>query len=172
MQHGTTAPLNAPMESSRFEEGCASSSTVVPQTQSGVGVRMPQSPISEVPESSMALSQRHNAKPKFKARNNQNNQKQVPATQARHQNAILSKQYHCAVCNVSSRDAASLRIHNKNGMPVRLASATCTAMRIAFNAHERKTSDCKQVTLRQMTGWIKAYETHPLFSHLVVAIAG
>lgn len=56
--------------------------------------------------------------------------------------------------------------------PVGLAAAICTAMRIAFNAYERKTSDGKQVTLRQMSGWKKAYETHPLFLPLVVAIAG
>ncbi|RLL95705.1 hypothetical protein CFD26_104820 [Aspergillus turcosus] len=110
----TGAPLNAPMESSQFEEGCASSSTIVPQTQSGVGVQAPQSPTSEVPESLTAMSQRHNAKPKFRARNNRNNEKQKPATQAGQQDSVLSKRYHCAVCDVSRRDAASLRIHNKS----------------------------------------------------------
>ncbi|RHZ64342.1 hypothetical protein CDV55_106290 [Aspergillus turcosus] len=110
----TGAPLNAPMESSQFEEGCASSSTIVPQTQSGVGVQAPQSPTSEVPESLTAMSQRHNAKPKFRARNNRNNEKQKPATQAGQQDSVLSKRYHCAVCDVSCRDAASLRIHNKS----------------------------------------------------------
>ncbi|RLL95452.1 hypothetical protein CFD26_105007 [Aspergillus turcosus] len=50
----TAAPLDAPTESSQSEEEFASSGTIVPQTQSGVGVRAPQIPTPEVPESSIA----------------------------------------------------------------------------------------------------------------------
>ncbi|RLL97217.1 hypothetical protein CFD26_106919 [Aspergillus turcosus] len=40
--------------------------------------------------------------------------------------------------------------------PVGLAASIATAIRIAFNSHERKTSDGKQVTLKQISGWKKA----------------
>jgi len=38
--------------------------------------------------------------------------KQAPATKARQQEAVENKTYHCEVCGVSCRDAASLRLHN------------------------------------------------------------
>jgi hypothetical protein len=55
-------------------------------------------------------SLRANPTPAFRARNNLNNQKQKPATKARQQDSVLSKRYHCAVCDVSCRDAASLQL--------------------------------------------------------------
>ncbi|GIJ98489.1 hypothetical protein Aspvir_000606 [Aspergillus viridinutans] len=39
---------------------------------------------------------------------------------------------------------------------VMLAATICTALGLAFNAYERKTSDGQQVTLRQISGWKKA----------------
>jgi hypothetical protein len=39
--------------------------------------------------------------------------RQKGLTQARQREAVASKQYHCAICKVSCRDTASLRLHNK-----------------------------------------------------------
>ncbi|OAL22130.1 hsp72-like protein [Fonsecaea nubica] len=48
----------------------------------------------------------------YKARQKVNNEKQKPGTKARQMTAVETKQYHCNVCNVSCRDAASLKRHN------------------------------------------------------------
>jgi hypothetical protein len=48
---------------------------------------------------------------KFIARRNNANKMSKPKTKARQQEAIRTKRYHCDCCNVSCRDAASLRRH-------------------------------------------------------------
>jgi len=48
-----------------------------------------------------------------KEREKTNNIKQKPGTQARQQAAVENKTYYCEVCNVSCRDAATLRRHDE-----------------------------------------------------------
>ena len=55
---------------------------------------------------------RANPTEEYKLRQKINNSKQKPGTRARQQAAVETKKYHCDVCNVSCRDAASLRLHN------------------------------------------------------------
>lgn len=58
-----------------------------------------------------ARNLRANPTEAYRAGQNRNNEKQRPATKARQQAAIANKTYHCDICNVSCRDAASLRVH-------------------------------------------------------------
>jgi hypothetical protein len=48
----------------------------------------------------------------YKQRQAAHNIKQKPGTRARQKAAVEEKKYHCNVCDVSYRDAASLRRHN------------------------------------------------------------
>lgn len=56
---------------------------------------------------------RANPTEKYKEREKAHNIKQKPNTLARQQAAVKNKTYHCEVCNVSCRDAASLRVHDE-----------------------------------------------------------
>jgi hypothetical protein len=56
---------------------------------------------------------RTNPTPQYTARVKARNIKHAPTTKARQQAAIANKTYHCHVCGVSCRDAASLGRHNK-----------------------------------------------------------
>lgn len=56
---------------------------------------------------------RTNPTPAYTARVKARNIKHAPATRARQQAAVANQTYHCSVCNVSCRDAASLRRHNQ-----------------------------------------------------------
>lgn len=56
---------------------------------------------------------RTNPTPQYTARVKARNIKHAPTTKARQQAAIANRTYHCHVCGVSCRDAASLVRHNK-----------------------------------------------------------
>jgi hypothetical protein len=59
-----------------------------------------------------ARALRANPTEEYRLRQDLNNRKQKPATQARQQAAVENQTYHCEVCNILCRDAASLRLHN------------------------------------------------------------
>ncbi|GIJ98463.1 hypothetical protein Aspvir_000580 [Aspergillus viridinutans] len=50
--------------------------------------------------------------------------------------------------------------------PIKQAAMMCGAMRLAFNAYKRTTSDGRQVTLRQVSGWKEADFADEIFHSL------
>jgi len=60
--------------------------------------------------------------PGFRERQHRNNELQRPATKARQEAAVLAQKYHCPICNVSTRDAATLKRHNGTARHLRMVA--------------------------------------------------
>ncbi|GAM40676.1 heat shock protein [Talaromyces pinophilus] len=62
---------------------------------------------------------RANPTPQFKARQKRNNDQQRPGTLRRQADAVKTKKYYCATCDVACRDNASLLRHNESPRHIR-----------------------------------------------------
>lgn len=92
---------------------------------------------------------RANPTPQYTLTHTRNNQMQAPATRARQRTAVSEQKYHCIPCDVSCRDAASLRRHNDTPRHKQRAVRdsgdwTCEPCNISFryqsNLKQHKTS--------------------------------